>query len=257
MLTRSNDLDAEIIAATRVADDAWEELKRTSYMQQRLGVVPSRLPDVSVAEAERRSGVGRMLLKRIEAIDLSALPHDLALTLRLVRFRARTWADEAKWYWTVLDPRGISYFGMFLPTAYCGGALLNAVNGQLGAFAFERSNDTDRYFALVEDYARLVDGFTARTAGQAERGMRMPKVHVLQARALLAGFKSNAREALSVSPERLAAVSAGAFIGDLNRILTTLVVPAFDRAIAGLSDAYLEQSPEAVGMSQYPGGHQI
>ena len=84
-------------------------------MQVQLGFVPTRLPDLSLAEAERRTRVGRSLLERAQAIDPGGLPHDLALTLRLLLFRARYWAREAEWYWTVADPMGIGYFGMFVP----------------------------------------------------------------------------------------------------------------------------------------------
>jgi uncharacterized protein (DUF885 family) len=257
MHTPGDEKNAALSAALRVADDAWEELKRTPYVQQRLGITPVGLLDVSLAEAERRSRVGGTLLKRIDSIDLDTLPHDLALTLRLVRFRARTWSEEAKWYWTALDPRGIGQFGLFLPTAYCGGALLNVVHSQLASFSFLQSGDTHRYLALVADYARLIDSFTARTAGQAQQGIRMPKVQVLQARALLARFKSSVRTALSVAPERLTALSAGNFARELDGLITTVVLPAFERALAGLSDAYLEQAPEMVGLGQYPRGTEL
>ena len=135
--------------ARAIVDDAWAELQRSPYVQLRLGVTPSSLPDISLAAAERRSGVGRSLLKRLDALDESVLPHDLALTLRLVRIRAQTWARESEWYWLVVDPRGIGAFGAFAPAAYCGAYLLNVVHGQLSAFTFRASSDLDHYLALV------------------------------------------------------------------------------------------------------------
>ncbi len=75
--------------------------------------------------------------------------------MRLVRFRAGTWAREADWYWTVSDPIGVGFFGMFLPTAYCGGFLLSFVHGQLAAFRFGEAGDLDRYLGLIADYGRL------------------------------------------------------------------------------------------------------
>src|SRR6266545_2290455 len=118
---------AALCAALRIIDDAWEELKRRPFVQQKLALIPSRLPDVSFSEAQRRSEVGQSLLERLDAFDHGTLPHDIQLTLRLVRFRARIWAREAEWYWTVIDPRGVGMFGLFLPTAYCGGFMLNYV----------------------------------------------------------------------------------------------------------------------------------
>lgn len=241
-------------AALRIIDEAWEEWRRSPLVQRQLGVTPVRWPDISFEAAQRRSEVGRSLLKRLAAIDPSVLPHDLALTLRLVRFRASTWSREAEWYWTVIDPIGCGFFGLFLPTAYCGGWLLNVAHGHLASFAFTESGDLDRYLALVADYARLVEQFTARTAGQAQRGLRMPQAQVQQARALLTALKSSVRSVIGVTPQRLTALPADDFRREVERRIAECIEPAFDRAIAGLSETYLAQAPEAVGLGQYPGG---
>jgi uncharacterized protein (DUF885 family) len=255
-MMNSAQTEDSISLVLRIADDAWEELRRSPVVQQQLGIVPSRLPDVSLAEAERRSQVGRSLLERVNAIDSDTLPHDLALTLRLIRFRAQFWKREAEWYWTLVDPLGIGFFGMFLPTAYCGGWLLNFIHGHFAAFRIADSGDCDRYLGLVEDYARLIDQFAARTAGQAERGMYMPKVQVRQARALLSAFKARARS-LAVAPERLAAVTVSDFSRNLERRIATRLEPAFDRMLADLSEVYFAAAPDSVGLGQYTMGSEI
>lgn len=255
-MRKSAQSEASMGLVLRIVHDAWEEMRRSPFVQQQLGVVPTRFPDVSLTEAERRSRVGRSLLERADAINPDTLPHDLALTLRLVRFRAQTWAQEAEWYWTVVDPLGIGFFGMFLPTAYCGGFLLNVIHGQLAAFRFADFGDCDRYLGLVADYARLIEQFAARTAGQAERGMRMPKVQVRQARALLTALKSGARAAVVVAPERLAAVTYGDFARELESRVAMRLELAFDRALTALSDDYFAAAPDAVGLGQYGGGRE-
>jgi uncharacterized protein (DUF885 family) len=182
-----------IADAIRLVEDAWEELRRTPFVQQGLGIAPTRLPDLSFAESERKSAVGKALMRRAAAMDIDVLPPDLALTVRLVRFRAQTWAREADWYWTVTDPMGVGFFGLFHATAYCGGFLLGGLRTSLSAVRFAEPGDLDRYLAIVADFARLIDQMTARTVGQAKRGVRMPKVQVAQARALLTGLKAQAR----------------------------------------------------------------
>jgi uncharacterized protein (DUF885 family) len=241
----------------RIVDDAWDELCRSPFVQRQRGVIPTRLPDVSFAEAQRQSKMGRSLLKRLDALDLRTFPHDLALTLRLVRFRAQAWSRADEWYWTVVDPLGIGMYGLFLPTAYCGGWLLNIVHGQLNSLPFLEFGDADRYLALVADYARLIDQFTERTAGQAERGMLMPKVQVRQARTLLARFRSGLRRAIGVTPQRTATLRETGFARELENRVASNVEPAFDRALNGLSDSYQARAPETVGLGQYPGGSQV
>jgi hypothetical protein len=123
--------DFKVAAAHSTVDAAWDELQRGIHVQHKLGIKPQRLPSLFLDDAKRRSAVGESLLRRIEEVGWDGLPHDLGLTLRVVAFRARTWAQEAKWYWTVIDPLGVGMFGIFLPTPYCGGSLLTLVHDQL------------------------------------------------------------------------------------------------------------------------------
>lgn len=243
--------------ARQVIDDAWEEGRRSPYAQQHLGQTPSRLPDLSLAEASRKSEVGRSLLARAEAIDLNLLPHDLGLSVRLVRFRAKTWAREAEWYWSVIDPMGVGFFGLFLPSAYCGGFLLNTVHSIVRGFRFERPGDLDRYLALATDYARLIEQFRERTAGQAERGMRMPVPQITPARTLIIGLRDQARSVWIVNPERFGDLDTQDFNAKLERRLSDSIVPAFDRLLALLDDDYVAKAPSGVGIGQYPQGASI
>jgi len=215
------------------------------------------LPDLSIDEAERRSRVGRALLERVCTVNMDALPHDLALTLRLVRSNAQTWANSAAWYWTVIDPLGAGVFGMFAPTAYCGGTLLSFVNRQLRDFQFVEAGDCDRYLGLIADYARLLNQISVRTVGQAGRGMRMPRLQVERARALIQGFKSSAPTTVSVAPERLTNAPSAGFAREIERRIATHIVPEFDRILAIFSDEYLSAAPQSVGLSQYAGGEDI
>ena len=251
------DVSSNLGNALRVIDDAWVEVRDGSWVKKQLGVALDRLPDLSYAEAERRTRVGRSLLARLEALDLDTLPADIALTVRLVRHRAKTWAREADWYWTVTDPSGIGFFGMFLPTAYCAGFVFNFVHGQLATFPFVRAGDPDRYLGLVADYARLVEQIAERTEGQAARGMRMPKEQVIQARALMSALREGCLKNLTVTPERLGPLSTSEFQRTFDARIAEHVQPAFDRVLDLLSDDYLSLAPDSVGLSQYAGGKEV
>lgn len=241
-------------AAMRIVEDAWEELRRSPFVQKQLGMAFVQWPDLSQEEAQRRSTIGKSLLERIAALPEESLPHSLALTLRLVRFRASTWAREGDWYWRVVDPVGMGFFGMFLPTAYCGGMLLNFVHTELAAIPLEQPRDTDRYLGLISDYARLLEQFASRTAGQAARGMRMPKPQIHQARTLLTGLREQMRTVVGAALARCPGPFARNFSVELERRVATRVEPAFERVLAELGDEYLAQAPEAVGLGQYPQG---
>jgi uncharacterized protein (DUF885 family) len=250
--------DRNLSLALRAVDIAWEELRRTPDVASSLGVLPARLPEVSPEEAARRSRVGGSLLERLARIDERTLPHELALTMRVVRFRAEIWAREADWYWTVVDPTGVGFFGLFLPTAYCGGYLLSSIHKLFSAHEFADPGDCDRYLALVSDYARLVEQFTLRTEGQRTRAILMPKPQLPHARHLLQALRSGARAALSVAAPRLHRIaSAAAFLRELEHRIASSVEPAFERARAALSESYERQAPETVGLAQFSGGRDI
>jgi len=171
-----------------------------------------------------------------------------------VRFRAQFWSREAEWYWTVIDPLGAGFFGLFLPTAYCGGIFLNTINSQLADVKIISSSDADRYLTLVGGYVRLVDQFTARTTEQASRGMRMPRIQVQPARLLLEQFKNGIREVICAAPRRMSIPVKNDLMRELESLITTHIEPAFDRALEGLSDKYFKKAPDGVGLRQYRDG---
>jgi uncharacterized protein (DUF885 family) len=237
-----------------IVDDAWAELCRTPYVQQKLDLSIDEMPDLSFEEAQRRSRVGLDLLDRIACLKPVTRPHHIELLLRLVSCRAGIWVREADWYWKVIDPRGIGAFGMFLPTAYCGGYILSLAHQRLAAFKFETGGDLDRYLALLIDYSRLIGQFTNRTEGQRQRGMLMPRAQLEPARRLLESFCISARAAVGVDGARLAGIASAGFCEQVEHCSANHIEPAYRRAIAMLGPDYEAQAPETVGISQYQGG---
>lgn len=253
----SNQKPQRVEDARGIVDDAWREVLRGLYTQQNLGLVPERLPDLSASEASRRSAVGAALIARLNNVDPGVLPHDVALSLRLVRFRAEIWAREEQLYWTVSDPLGLGYFGMFLPTAYCGGFLFNFVHGIARGFRFATATDLERYLGLAADYARMVDQMSERTAGQAARGMRMPVPQISATRVLISAFRDRASDVWNVSDDRLGPLGSTRFKDALVRLINQQIVPAFNRLLGLFDEGYVAKAPAGVGMSQYAGGPEI
>lgn len=249
--------DETLGRALRIADDAWAEMRRMPFFGGKSHEPLLVLPQVSEAEAERRSALGRELLTRIDALDLSILPHDVATTVRVAERHARTWAREAEWWWLAFDPLRVGFFALFAPTAYGGGFLLNSLNAQFQLFRFTEAGDFDRYLGLVADYGRLVGQLRARTQGQAERGIRMPRAQLQQAVALMSALRAQAPAILRVDAARLPSSRPGGFEGELERRIAGQVQPEFDAFLEALGVSYAFAAPEAVGVGQYPGGRDL
>lgn len=259
-------------AALRIIDDAWAELRRSpGWGAPRLNECPA-IADVSFEAAQQRATSGRALSARIAAVNSSELPHDLALTLRMAAVYANRWRMEEDWYWVAFDPLGVGQFGLFAPTAYCGGLMLGSLLTAMRSMELRGQADLDRYLAFVADITRLVRQFVQRTEGQAARGIYMPQVQLKQAVELLGALKRRAIEDLRPDERRLAGagesstsgagagvgLGSAAFLREVERRVQGSLAEAFDDFVAFLSSSsYAGKAPAMVGMSQYPEGRAI
>ncbi len=217
-----------------------------------------RLPDFSEGAVLARSARARALMVDIDALDHRLLPPSIAATLSVARVNAYRWSHEGDWYWLVLDPLRVGFFGMFAPTAYCGGFFLNTLLPLFTGYQFQEQGDVDRYLGLIADFARVVRQFDERTIGQAERGIRMPVAQLDQTITLVRKQMVSLSATLHVDHARLAehgGAATAALIGD--RIASS-VEPAFAALLATLEHPdYRRAAPQMVGLAQYPGGSEV
>jgi uncharacterized protein (DUF885 family) len=235
----------------------WAEIQRSPFVQLQLGTVPDSLPDISYANAVRRSALGQEIVERIDAMAKADLKAEEQLTLRLARFRASTWAKEKEWYWLVTDPLGIGLFGIFLPAPYCGGHFLNHVHKLLGSFELGESGAADHYLRLTNQYVGVIHAFATRTLEQAARGVYMPRPQIPGTLRLIERLKAGASSIIEPATDRLPATAKRKLIADLRDLAKTKIEPAFDRLVGVFSSEYVENAPEEIGMHQYDGGASV
>ena len=241
--------------ALKIIDDVTAEVNRSPLAGLAKGIMPTRLPDISYDEAVRVAALGEALLRRMETIDVAALPGDLGLTFEVARVQARTWSRAEAWYWLIVD---IGFLVAFLPTVYGGGYLLNNLKPIFANYPVSSGGDQHRYLALVQDYARLVLQMAERTRGQWERGIVIPKAQLESCAPLMRQSRGAAAAHLAVSPDRVSGTDAADFVAQVQHLIDGAVMPAFDALIALLEDpAYVADAPEAVGLGQYPGGKEV
>ena len=100
--------------------------------------------------------MGAKILALLETVDDEKLPHDRALTAKLLRYYANSWSQEAHHYWVTIDPTCSLYYGPFAQTAYTGGYLFSSINPTVASFIFEREGDGERYLVLLADITRML-----------------------------------------------------------------------------------------------------
>lgn len=251
----SNATEQALTDATALLDDAWREFSSSPYIAGDVTGEPV-VPDVGPEGAARRARTGRDIQRRLAALDTDLLPPDVRVTVAAAGSIADRWAREEDWYWLAFDPLGVGFYGMFGPTAYAGGFVLNSIHGTLQQFTVDESDQAQRYLSVVADYARLIRQLTERTVGQAERGIRMPAPQLATAGRLVEGLKGVAGQELRGVPERSS--TPADFAAEVDRLISTEVEPAFDELLALLgSPEYADHAPTQVGISQYPGGAEV
>lgn len=250
-------MSANIVSAIALVDEAYREYGKSLFVQLGQGRPLSQIPHISYEEALRRATLGQRLLDAADTIELKRLPHSLYIAVQVARGLAETWAREADWYWLVFDARGMGYFGMFTAAPYGGASLLTMLHDAFGRLGFSEAGDLDRYLGLLTDYGRLVAQMHARTSGQLERGISMPRAQVLQASSLMRGIRQQAAERLLVDPLRLAGIEAGSFSADVAERIERVVLPAFDAFVADIEGAFLAAAGDPVGLGRYPGGDAV
>lgn len=228
----------------QLADDVWADTLQQST-EQRLtqGLPISSFEDLSIEQYHRQLEKQAEWRARLADIDVGRISTEDRLTHEILAFQLKdVGADDAD-YWLRFDV-----------TPYVGGYLFQFPQQALAGFAFDTNEDTGRYLALVEDYARLLGQMLDKVHGQMERGIYLPKPALPATRATWEGLK---QVPVGVEEERLAGLSPDeqkAFQQKLDTTIDQLVRPGFEDLLAALGDDYESRAPKNVGLGQYPNG---
>ena len=248
--------DANLYRAQNIVDKIWHRKSDAFTWRLAEGRAIESFPDLSEGEAERTASQARSDLAALDVVNSEALPHELALTIKILRFQLGIEAQAMNRYWLVQDCA--SYPAMFPISPYGAGYLFSIVLKTFTDFSFGRPGDADRYLSLVEDYARLVNQMRQKLEGQAERGIRIPQPALAGMRGLVASQADATQKALRIEFSRLGhALVPSGFTNIVARRIEERVVPAFAALLAAIGDDYGTRAPEAVGMEQFKDGPQI
>jgi uncharacterized protein (DUF885 family) len=207
----------------RLAEEQWQRSLRTNVSARaELGLPIEQLPDPSYEDAERDAAFARDMLARIAAIDESRLTDDELVTLAILRNLQEAEVD------------GLPHFWLRFPvTPYS--SPIRTVNAALATMPLATDDDIVRYRSILEQYVTFLDRITAVVSEQQRRGILLPKAEIPIARTLFTSAPLARSEAV-------------------RHVITTKVDPAFARLAAVFDGAYEAAAPDAVGLSQYPGG---
>jgi uncharacterized protein (DUF885 family) len=240
---------ADSAALQKAADDYWKHLEAESLQIRIRGGLPiDRMPDLSLEHAKANAEFGKSLLASLAALDEKRLSHEEALTLQTLRREGKTLTEGPDYYWLTFP--ATPYVFSFLGVAQV-----------FSSHPFNGKSDADHYLSLLEKYADFIGSVRSRVTEQAGRGIRMSKEEVpLVAASFAAAAKEKEESLFWVKDERLRAwpeADRQDFQARLRDTIAGRVVPAVKALTAYLTGDYASKAPDAVGLSQYPGGKEF
>lgn len=230
----------------RAGDTYWAWIQKEDLsVRVRLGLPLESLPDFSLKKAEANAAVGRTLLAQLEKADEAELSHEELLSLWILREEARDLVEAPGYHWLT-----------FPVTPYA--SPLRVINPYLSSFKLQASADTSRYVQLLGSYAGMLGAMERRLREQAKRGILIPKDEISQVAALFSAAAAPPElSPFGLTPARLANLPEKDRSEASRRVAEVVVVkvrPAASGLVDYLNGDYREKAPDAVGLSQYPGG---
>jgi uncharacterized protein (DUF885 family) len=254
MRATTSQLEENLCRAETLIDKIWRRRSDAFLLRVIEGRPIERFPDLSEAAAERTATQARAELARLQRIDCDRLPHQLALTSKIARFVLSVEAQAADRYWLAHDC-GMYFPAMFPIGSFGSGLLFTYAAKIFTSFSFSSPGDGDRYLALLEDYATLIDQMREKLLGQQARGIRIPQASLPGMRALVTSQAEAARKELKVHPMRLRAAALPAdFSETVAHRLERRLALAFALLLETIGPDYAAHAPETVGMAQFKDG---
>lgn len=230
-----------------IADRVWQrQLEQSPFLQVRLRIPVTRIPNPSLAEAQAEVDFARAALAELEALDADSLSYDDRLTYLFVQDALQQQMRSVEMWWS-----------SFPVTPYNGYWM--SMYGQIifGAFQFTEAADAERYLSLLNDYALALRSLLDKLRAQASHDWRIPRPALPGVIASLTGLKAAVTAMLSVHEARLTRLGTDAarrLAADVQRALENEIAPGFDALLASVDADYASKAPEGVGLGQYDGG---
>jgi uncharacterized protein (DUF885 family) len=224
-----------------LADREWQERNEPGALADGL----FDYPDISEAAFLRRVEAARQDLRELDSIPAAELSEDARLTYELLRETARAEADAAPFYW--ID---------FQIVPYRANGDFNYFRSLFANHPLATAEDRRRYLHLVGEYRELLRQHLEKLRGQERRGLRLSKPGIGSALDLLSGVDASLSTNLGITPARAAKLppEAASFPEEVSHSIETEVRPSLKALVDYLSGHYRAAAPDAVTISQYPGG---
>jgi len=238
------------VALRKLADDIWNStVEDSTYLRLQEGLPITEFEDLTLEQFQQAQAKTAGFRSQLEEIDSAQLSGDDLITYEILALE--------------LEDRGVTdddFWLSFDITAYQAPYAIQFSKQALAAQPINDAASIANYLKLVGELADIVDHLKIKLDGQIERGIYLPKPALPSTRATWQGIASVLPAELVPADARLSALSTeqqAEFKAQLNALIASRIVGGFEQLLATLGPEYEAQAPDAVGLSQYPGGLEV
>jgi uncharacterized protein (DUF885 family) len=198
------------------------------------------LPTLDQATAD--SAWAGAFLSRLHRLQPDRLTHDEWITYAMLEHDAGILKDAVQFFW----------FDVPI-TPYA--SPLRAAAGTFAALPLGTDAELAAYLDALHGFPITLASYEARLRSQMNRGIVMPDEEFRLALPYVRGFGAPpAASPFRPAASRMPAAAQARYLEQIDRTITLVINPAVERLAAFVDGPYRENAPDAVGLSQYPGG---
>ncbi len=237
-------------ALRQLADEVWNaSVAQSTYLRLQEGLPIDEFEDLTLEQYHEDQAQAAYFRERLGSIDPDELTGDDLITFEILTQQFEDNAASDDDFWLNFDL-----------TAYQAPYSIQFAKQALAAQTIGDEAAADHYLKLVGELGDMLDQLKSKVDGQVERGIYLPKPALPSTRATWQGMGSVVPAELVPADARLGALTPeqqAAFKAELNDLVASRIVGGFERLVATLGGEYEAQAPDAVGLSQYPGGLEV
>ena len=240
---------AKILKA--VTDEFWQFLLEDSnysiYLRQEQGLEIKRLPQLTLKKAEAAISKVRSLLRKLKEVKPHEISYDEGLTWQILEWEMKNQINFHDYFWLDIP---IAIYSS--PVPY--------VNRVFTEFQFQESKHLKQYLDLLGQYPGFIEDIIVHLKQQYQKKIILPKPTLMLPVFYLGSLiKPAEKSAFYVQESRLKALSQNQteiaeFQKKVSLVITSRLNPGLKKLLSFIQGDYLKQTPEAVGLWQYPRG---
>ncbi len=199
---RATDISSGPSAAAQLLDLSQRYLTlaeaNDDFLRNGSGFIERTLPDRSLNGIKQVAAQAEILLRQLDAITISQLPHEDSLTAALLRRDLEILIEAPDHHWLFFDA-----------TPYNSGYVMSAeLLPALSKIDLAAPGGVEHYLSLFSDSGRFLDELASKLQEQRQRGIMLPKAAIPGIRKIYSGLRENLSDSVRFDPSRLAGMDS-------------------------------------------------